>query len=140
MNILGSIGNIAEKIGNAIDKNVTTKEELLTLAKEIQGELLQVRKDLLLVEMQGSKLQRNWRPILMLLFGGIIAYGIVLAPIFSHFFNIPEPELSHEMWSVLELSIGGYVMGRSAEKIVPGAVNVFKNVKTRRNERKNNNH
>lgn len=140
MKLFDSIGNIAEKIGTAIDKNITSKEELLTLAKEIQGELLNIRKDILLTEMQGSKLQRNWRPILMLLFGGIIAYGIVLAPIFNHFLQIPEPELSHEMWSVLELSIGGYVVGRSAEKIVPGAVNMFKNMKTKRNERKNNNH
>ncbi len=49
----------------------------------------------------------------MLAFGFIVIYVKFIAPLFS----LPIPPLENEFWDLLQLGIGGYVVGRSAEKI-----------------------
>ena len=49
----------------------------------------------------------------MLAFGFIVIYVKFLAPLF----DLKIPELENEFWNLLQLGIGGYVVGRSAEKI-----------------------
>jgi hypothetical protein len=55
-----------------------------------------------------------WRPILMLTFGALIVARWVgwSAP------GISEAEVI-KLWSIVELGLGGYVIGRSVEKVVP---------------------
>lgn len=59
-------------------------------------------------------LTSSWRPILMLTFGGLIV---------ARWFGIAAPNLSPEeylkLWDIVELGIGGYVIGRSFEKVAP---------------------
>jgi hypothetical protein len=59
-------------------------------------------------------LTASWRPILMLTFGCLIV---------ARWLGYSAPGLSEgevlKLWSIVELGIGGYVIGRSAEKIVP---------------------
>lgn len=61
-----------------------------------------------------SWLARNWRPIVMMEFAFVIAWNYIVAPIFS-LSSLPLPE---QMWELLKLGMGGYIIGRSAEKIV----------------------
>jgi hypothetical protein len=49
----------------------------------------------------------------MLAFGFIVIYVKFIAPVF----NLTIPELEIEFWELLKIGIGGYVVGRSAEKI-----------------------
>ena len=49
----------------------------------------------------------------MLCFGFIVMYVKFIAPLFE----LPIPPLENEFWDLLQLGIGGYVVGRSAEKI-----------------------
>ena len=62
-----------------------------------------------------------WRPILMLTFGGLIVARWLgwSAP------NITEAEVL-KLWSIVELGLGGYVIGRSVEKIVPAIAGAIK--------------
>ena len=58
-------------------------------------------------------LKTTWRPITMLIFVGLIAarwLGLAVD-------NIPL-ELEMKLMSIVQLAIGGYVIGRSGEKIV----------------------
>jgi hypothetical protein len=61
-------------------------------------------------------LAANWRPLLMLTFGALIV---------ARWFGWAAPNLSEaeylQLWSIVELGLGGYVIGRSAEKIIPAA-------------------
>jgi hypothetical protein len=65
-----------------------------------------------------SWLQRNWRPVTMMVFVGIIANNYILYPYLSLFWSeAPKlPPLSQDMWELLKIGMGGYVLGRSAEK------------------------
>ena len=66
-------------------------------------------------------LAANWRPLLMLTFGGLIV---------ARWFGWAAPNLSEseylKLWDIVELGLGGYVIGRSAEKIVPSLVGALK--------------
>jgi len=69
----------------------------------------------------GGVLARNWRPLLMLVFGGLIV---------ARWFGYAAPDITPaeyiELWGIVKLGIGGYVVGRSAEKIAPGIMSAFK--------------
>jgi|TARA_B110000093_G_C12910381_1_gene384481 hypothetical protein len=113
-------GSVLKDLLGGLDKLFTSKEEKIkaeSIIKEIilqkKLELQQMQTDIILAEAKGNWLQRSWRPILMLSFGFIVIYVKFLAPIFG--FTIPILEI--EFWELLKIGIGGYVVGRSAEKI-----------------------
>ncbi len=113
-------GSVIKDLLGGLDKLFTSKEEKIkaeSIIKQIliekQLELQQMQTDVIIAEAKGNWLQRSWRPILMLSFGFIVIYVKFIAPVFG--FTIPELEI--EFWELLKIGIGGYVVGRSAEKI-----------------------
>jgi hypothetical protein len=118
-------GNVLQEIGKVIDNIFTNDEERLQAKNEltriIQSKELELQKmqtDVIVAEANGNWLQRSWRPILMLAFGFIVIYVKFIAPLFG--FTIPE--LEEDFWNLLQIGIGGYVVGRSAEKIADKVV------------------
>lgn len=63
----------------------------------------------------------TWRPILMLTFGALIV---------ARWLGFAAPGLQPEevvkLWDIVELGIGGYVIGRSAEKTLPVVASILK--------------
>ena len=113
-------GGVVKEVGNVIDKLFTSEEERIKAKNEVfkvlqeqQLELQKLQTEVILAEANGNWLQRSWRPILMLAFGFIVIYVKFIAPLFS----LPIPPFENEFWNLLQLGIGGYVVGRSAEKI-----------------------
>jgi len=113
-------GGVIKEVGKVIDNLFTTdeerikaKNEVFKVLKEQQLELQKLQTEIILAEANGNWLQRSWRPILMLSFGFIVIYVKFIAPLFS----LPIPPLENEFWNLLQLGIGGYVVGRSVEKV-----------------------
>ena len=113
-------GGLEKDLLGGLDKLFTSKEEKIkaeNVIKQIliekQLELQKMQTEIIVTEAKGNWLQRSWRPILMLAFGFIVIYVKFIAPLF----NLTTPELENEFWNLLQLGIGGYVIGRSAEKI-----------------------
>ena len=113
-------GGVIKEIGKVIDNLFTTDEERIKAKNEVfkvlqeqQLELQKLQTEIILAEANGNWLQRSWRPILMLSFGFIVIYVKFIAPLFS----LPIPPLENEFWDLLQLGIGGYVVGRSVEKV-----------------------
>ena len=66
-----------------------------------------------------SWLQRNWRPILMLTIVAIVANNYLIYPYLSLFTEKAMVlELPERLWNLMTLGVGGYIAGRSAEKII----------------------
>ncbi|MDO9187118.1 MAG: 3TM-type holin [Bacteroidia bacterium] len=128
-NLIGkAIGDITGAVGNALDANLTNEEEKLAKKNELTeilttkiSEVISFQRDILVTELNGNGLQRNWRPIVMLAFAFIVVYRYFIAPVF-HLELIDMPE---KFWDLLELGLGGYVIGRSVEKV---ADTVTKNI------------
>lgn len=66
-------------------------------------------------------LAANWRPLLMLTFGALIV---------ARWFGWAAPNLSEaeylKLWDIVELGLGGYVIGRSVEKVAPEVAKALK--------------
>ena len=62
-------------------------------------------------------LTANWRPLTMMVFVFIIANNYIIAPYAEAIFGVSVSlELPQVMWELLKIGLGGYVVGRSAEK------------------------
>lgn len=108
-------------IGKAIDKAVPDKDEAEKLKAQVTLEAMQqsqtelkLATDVILAEATGeSWLQRNWRPMLMLNFAGLVtAHWLGFTPE-----NLSQETISH-LLTIVQVGIGGYILGRSGEKIV----------------------
>ena len=90
---------------------VAAQNQALVLTLDLEREKLAARASLIAAEIGGqSWLQRNWRPITMLSFLTLVildAFGLLVF------------RLSDEAWLLLQIGLGGYVVGRSAEKMLP---------------------
>ena len=90
---------------------VVAQNQAFALTLDLEHEKLAARASLIAAEIGGqSWLQRNWRPITMLSFLVLVildAFGLLVF------------RLSDEAWLLLQIGLGGYVVGRSAEKMLP---------------------
>lgn len=86
---------------------------LLTTVFDYEKAQLQAQADIVVAEAKGdSFLQRSWRPITMLVFVALIVarWTGFTAP------NL-TPELEAQLMTLVQIGLGGYVVGRSAEKV-----------------------
>jgi len=97
---------------NAIKAEVTN----LLIAQE--GELRRAAADIVKTEALGhSWLQRNWRPVLMLVIVAIVANNYLVAPYAQAMFGIGLAlDLPERLWDLMTLGVGGYVVGRTVER------------------------
>lgn len=123
MNLLKLVGNIFKPAVELVDNLHTSDEERLVLkaqtldtyvgAIEIaiaaESEQLKARADIVEAEAKSDHwLTSTWRPITMLSFLGLVvadSFGLLATP------------LAPEAWTLLQVGLGGYVVGRSAEKV-----------------------
>ena len=139
--LVEAVSGLVDNVGKAFDGNFANKEEILQKKSEIlekvralQSLIIEAQKYLLALELQGNWLQRSWRPILMLCFGFIVMYAYFIQPAFLPNAVPIRNDLNDNFWELLKLGIGGYVIGRTGEKVMKLAGEAYK---TRR-ERKNN--
>lgn len=122
-------GDVLKTLGNVVDECITTDEERLKIKSEMEKALMaqsfaaeKLKIDIIQAEAKGNFLQRSWRPILMLGFGFIVMYNKFIAPAFG----LPNTVLEADFWNLLQLGIGGYVLGRTGEKITKTIAHNFK--------------
>lgn len=86
---------------------------------EYEAKVLEAQQAVIVAEAQGkSWIQRNWRPVLMMVIIVIVANNYVLFPYLSLFTDkVAMLDLPEELFTLLSVGVGGYVVGRSGEKI-----------------------
>lgn len=125
---------------SGLDKLFTSDEERLkaqaqlkelevkieTSLNEHMTEVVKAQRSVLEKELtHGSWIAKNWRPMLMVFFMACMVYPYLVYPLlkliqvsFNCNFWLPLwPELPSQMWTLLQIGVGGYVVGRSGEKI-----------------------
>jgi hypothetical protein len=131
--VIKGITTVIGKLFGLIDDVYTSGEERLEARQrvmELQGEAFRVVAELQMAELEAQKsiitaeakgeswIQRSWRPITMLTFVVVIANNYIVAPYLSYFMGesvvLPVPA---GMWTLLTVGIGGYIGGRSLEKV-----------------------
>ena len=132
MAIWNFLSGVVEPITKLIDDIHTSDEERLQVKAEMfelqsavasqildyEARLVEAKTKVITAEAQGSSwMQRNWRPITMLAF---------LSLVVADTFGLTEFRLAQEAWTLLQIGLGGYVVGRSAEKVIPKVTEVMK--------------
>ena len=112
--VIKEIGKVIDTLFTSDEERIKAKNEIFKVLKEQQLELQRLQTEIIVAEANGNWLQRSWRPILMLSFGFIVIYVKFIAPLFS----LPIPPLENEFWNLLQIGIGGYVIGRTGEKML----------------------
>lgn len=114
-------------IGQVITRLFPDPDEAKRIEADITRELITAHQGALaaaqaviVAEAQGeSWLQRNWRPLLMLCFVLILFNNYVAAPYARALgLELPTLDLPQGAWALLNIGVGGYIAGRSAEKIL----------------------
>ena len=115
-------GQLIDRLWPDPEKRDQAKLALMEMAQK--GELAELTGRAEIVKAEAASehwLAANWRPLLMLTFGGLIV---------ARWFGWAAPNLSEaeylKLWSIVELGIGGYVIGRSTEKVLPTIAQVLK--------------
>lgn len=131
MGALDLVLKIFQPIVDLIDHVVPSGDEKIKLQQLIIGgqlqaaqqfmdyekQLLDSQSKIIIAEAQGgSWLQQSWRPITMLVFLALV--------VFDSFGWLPN-RLAPQAWTLLQLGLGGYVIGRSFEKVAPHVANAF---------------
>lgn len=120
--VVGTAGNVIDQLVEDKDKAKEIKAELTLQAMNIDHSEFETHLKESSKIIQGeinsqSWLARNWRPMLMCLFGLIILNNYILFPYLSLFTTKTVMlEIPPDMWNLLKIGVGGYVVGRSAEK------------------------
>jgi len=123
---IDSVGNVLDNVITNSEEKSAAKKELTEVVLNSLNTLADAQKEVLVTELKGNKLQRNWRPIVMLSFAFIVVYHYFLQPVLGAWLtNLKPIELPGQFWTLLEIGIGGYVIGRSVEKV---AGTVTKNI------------
>jgi len=101
------------------DKAAQAAQELRLAMLEHEQTAQQVARDVVVAEASSKHwLTSAWRPITMLTFVAIIANNYILAPYVDLFFGVGlQLEVPPPMWDLIKIGLGGYVVGRSAEKV-----------------------
>ena len=106
-------------IGKVVEKAIPDKDLAKRIEADLQKELIHnnhsefnAAAKIVLAEAQGSWLKGNWRPLTMLIFVGLIcAHWLGFTPD-----NLSEAQVL-ELMDLVQIGLGGYVLGRSAEKV-----------------------
>ena len=111
---------ISDVIGKVVDKVAPDASLAEKLKFRITQELISAdstvveqQVKVILAEAQGSWLQRNWRPLVMLNFSILVT---------AHWLGFTPPNLPSEqvlaLLDIVQVGLAGYVVGRSAEKVM----------------------
>ncbi len=134
MGIIDILGAVFKPISDVIDHVLPSGDAKLALQQKVlegqiaaAGALMDYEKQLLAgqsqiitAEAQGNSwLQRSWRPVTMLTFLGLVvcdSFGWLHSP------------LAPQAWTLLQIGLGGYVAGRSLEKVAGPVVSAITTV------------
>jgi len=107
--LIDSTGKVIDNLSTSDQEKSQAKQQLTEVVLNSLNTLQEAQKEIILAEAGGNWLQRSWRPLVMLAFASIVIIGA--------FTTISYLSDTSPFWELLKLGMGGYVIGRTAEKI-----------------------
>ncbi|MDF1687321.1 MAG: 3TM-type holin [Parvibaculaceae bacterium] len=139
MDVFSTVAGLFEPVSKVIDDVFTNDEErgklknALFEAKsnltqnllEHEAKLVDAQSKIVTAEATGkSWIQRNWRPLTMLTFVGLIV---------ARWMGFTAPGMSQaeylSVYDLMKLGLGGYVAGRTIEKVAPQVLETWRATK-----------
>jgi hypothetical protein len=123
--MLGAIAPLAKVLFSTIEKAVPDKDLQEKLKAQLQTQLLQSHTQeltaaakIIEAEAKAGWFASSWRPLLMYVLIFILVWNYVIGPVIKVFTGaVISFELPGDVWTLLNVGLGGYVIGRSAESV-----------------------
>ena len=123
--VLSAIAPLAKILFNTVDKAVADKDLAAKLKNDLQTQMLQSHTQeltaaakIIEAEAKAGWFASSWRPLLMYVLIFILVWNYVLGPVILFFFKASITiQLPGDVWTLLQIGLGGYVVGRSAESV-----------------------
>ena len=109
-NLVSAVGEIVERLALPGREKKQLETDILQLLIAVEEKTITEQAAAIREEARGNWLQRSWRPIVMLVFTLIILAGT--------FLNLPILADTSRFWDLLEIGLGGYIIGRGSEQLV----------------------
>ena len=104
------------------DKEAAAQAQIKLLELSQQGQLKELESAMTVITAEAISehwLVAAWRPITMLTFVAIVANNYLIYPYLSLFWGeAPMLALPPDLWELIKLGLGGYVIGRTVEKSI----------------------
>ena len=122
---MSAMAPLAKILFNTVDKAVEDKDLANRLKADLQTQMLQSHTEELTAaarvieaEAKAGWFAASWRPLLMYVLIFILVWNYILGPIIKFFFHAAITiDLPGDVWTLLQIGLGGYVVGRSAESV-----------------------
>ena len=122
---LNIIAPLAKMLFSTVDKAVPDKDLAEKLKAQLNTQLLQsgteelkAAASIVEAEAKANWFVAGWRPTLMYVLIFILIWNYILGPVCKLFTGtIITFELPGDVWTLLQIGLGGYVVGRSGESI-----------------------
>lgn len=119
------IAPIAQILFSTVDKAVTDKDLAAKLKADLQIKLLESSSEelkaaasIVEAEAKSNWFVAGWRPTLMYVLIFILVWNYIIGPVSLLLFKSQITfELPGDVWTLLQIGLGGYVIGRSGESI-----------------------
>ncbi len=123
--IIQAVAPLAKILFNTVDKAVADKDLAAKLKADLQTQMLQSHTQeltaaakIIEAEAKAGWFASSWRPLLMYVLIFILVWNYVLGPVILFFFKASITiQLPGDVWTLLQIGLGGYVVGRSAESV-----------------------
>lgn len=123
--ILSALAPILSKVFDVVDKSIADKDLAAKLKAELNTQLIQSGTEelkasarIIEAEAKAGLFSSSWRPLLMYVLIAILIWNYILSPIILLIFHVnSQVVLPTDVWTVLQIGLGGYVAGRSAEAV-----------------------
>ena len=123
--MLNAIAPLAKMLFSTVDKAIPDKDLAEKLKAQLNTELLkssteEIKAAASIVEAEAKSgwFSASWRPLLMYVLIFILVWNYVLGPVILFFFKASITiQLPGDVWTLLQIGLGGYVVGRSAESV-----------------------
>ncbi len=109
-NLVSAVGEIVDRLTLPGREKKQLETDILQLLIAVEEKTITEQAAAIREETRGNWLQRSWRPIVMLVFTLIILAGT--------FLNLPILADTSRFWDLLEIGLGGYIIGRGSEQLV----------------------
>lgn len=129
--IIGAVGGIIDNLNTSGQEKLDAQRKLVELERnfnirmaELDQQWAATQADVIKSEANSqSWLTRNWRPLVMVFFTVIVGTVVFTGGYVNG--HALDKDFTLKILDIVQIGLGGYVMGRSAEKIAPHVTQIF---------------
>lgn len=123
--VISAIAPLAKILFNTIEKSIPDKDLQDKLKAQLNEQLLKSSTEelkaaasIVEAEAKAGWFSASWRPLLMYVLIFVLVFNYIFAPIIKMITgHLVGFELPGDVWTLLQIGLGGYVVGRSGESI-----------------------